>query len=114
MNGKGALFADRCSFAHEPRQPAFYFNRIDNHSHLRFNTGLDPRLAFLMYVCLCKSVTDKQIRRAAADGVSSLYQLREVLGVAAGCGSCADMAEAILECSQSQPSSPTLFVPVPA
>ena len=28
-----------------------------------------------MYVCICKSVTDKQIRRAAAKGVDNLYEL---------------------------------------
>ena len=32
-----------------------------------------------MYVCICKSVTDKQIRRAAARGVDNLYELRESL-----------------------------------
>ena len=50
-----------------------------------------------MYVCLCHSVTDKQIRKAAAKGVDNLYELRDELGVAAGCGSCADMAQEILE-----------------
>lgn len=50
-----------------------------------------------MYVCVCKAVTDKQIRRAAAKGVDNLYELREALGVASGCGSCADVAEAILD-----------------
>jgi bacterioferritin-associated ferredoxin len=42
-----------------------------------------------MYVCVCNAITDKQIRRAARSGVSSLYELRGKLGVAAGCGSCA-------------------------
>jgi bacterioferritin-associated ferredoxin len=46
-----------------------------------------------MYVCLCNAITDKQIRRAARTGVSSLYELRAALGVAAGCGSCARTAE---------------------
>jgi bacterioferritin-associated ferredoxin len=63
-----------------------------------------------MYVCICKSVTDKQIRRAAAKGVDNLYELRESLGVAAGCGRCADMAEDILRESQ-QRTLPTLYVP---
>jgi bacterioferritin-associated ferredoxin len=43
------------------------------------------------------SVTDKQIRKAAAKGIDNLYELREELGVASGCGSCADMAADILE-----------------
>jgi bacterioferritin-associated ferredoxin len=64
-----------------------------------------------MYVCICKAVTDKQIRRAAAKGVDNLYELRESLGVASGCGSCAGAAEAILRESQAKIEQPTLYVP---
>lgn len=64
-----------------------------------------------MYVCICQSVTDKQIRRAAAKGVDNLYELREELGVAACCGSCADMAESILDEANSASNGPRLFVP---
>lgn len=69
-----------------------------------------------MYVCICKAVTDKQIRRAAARGVDNLYDLRDTLGVASGCGSCADLAESILQEQQSVavPAGPTLYVPSPA
>ena len=65
-----------------------------------------------MYVCICKSVTDKQLRRAAARGVDNLYELRESLGVSAGCGSCADMAEEILQDSQRQ-AHPVMYIPSP-
>jgi bacterioferritin-associated ferredoxin len=64
-----------------------------------------------MYVCICKAVTDKQIRRAAARGVDSLYELRETLGVGSGCGSCADMAQDILMQHQHRRSNPSLYVP---
>jgi bacterioferritin-associated ferredoxin len=64
-----------------------------------------------VYVCICKSVTDKQIRKAAARGVDNLYELREELGVASGCGSCADMAEAILDEVNARHSEPRVFVP---
>jgi bacterioferritin-associated ferredoxin len=63
-----------------------------------------------MYICICKSVTDKQIRRAAAKGVDNLYELRESLGVGAGCGSCADMAEEILQEGQRGVQA-SLYVP---
>ena len=54
-----------------------------------------------MYVCICQAVTDKQIRRAAAKGCDNLYELRETLGVASCCGSCADEAQSILDdCNQ--------------
>ena len=64
-----------------------------------------------MYVCICKSVTDKQIRRAAARGVDNLYELRESLGVAAGCGSCASHAQEILQESAAGRAQPTLYEP---
>ena len=58
-----------------------------------------------MYVCLCQCVTDKEIRRAAARGVSSLEQLREELGVASCCGCCAPTAEAVLAETADSPAS---------
>jgi len=65
-----------------------------------------------MYICLCKAVTDKQIRRAAAAGVDNLYELREALGVASGCGSCADEAEAILnETNAGSSAGPKFYIP---
>jgi bacterioferritin-associated ferredoxin len=66
-----------------------------------------------MYICICKSVTDKQIRRAAAQGADNLYELRETLGVASGCGSCAGAAQAILDDSAVSRANPTLYVPSP-
>ena len=41
-----------------------------------------------MYVCLCKGITDTQIRAAVADGASSLRDVRNSLGVASQCGKC--------------------------
>ena len=67
-----------------------------------------------MYVCICKSVTDKQIRRAAANGVDNLYELREALGVASGCGTCADTAQSILEDVNQRFAEPRMYVPATA
>ena len=67
-----------------------------------------------MYVCICNAITDKQIRRAARNGVDSLYELRSTLGVAAGCGSCARTAEEILDEELAGNSSPQVYVPSPA
>ncbi|MDA0681615.1 MAG: bacterioferritin-associated ferredoxin [Proteobacteria bacterium] len=64
-----------------------------------------------MYICICQSVTDKQIRRAAASGADNLYELREILGVAAGCGKCASSAQAILDESNGRGSQPAMYVP---
>lgn len=66
-----------------------------------------------MYVCICKAVTDKEIRRAAASGVGNLYELQDTLGVALHCGSCADLAESILNESHgaSGHPGPRMYVP---
>ena len=66
-----------------------------------------------MYVCICKAVTDKQIRRAAASGVGNLYELQDTLDVALHCGSCADLAESILNETHAAagPASPQMYVP---
>jgi len=67
-----------------------------------------------MYVCLCKAVTDKEIRRAAANGAGTLYELQESLGVATGCGSCADQAEEILGEARSRHATPAMYIPAMA
>lgn len=50
-----------------------------------------------MYVCICHSVTDRQIRQAAAGGAATLDDLRRGLKVASNCGRCASCALAVLE-----------------
>ena len=50
-----------------------------------------------MIVCVCRRVSDRQIREAAAGGVTTLDELRTELGVATGCGRCADCACDVLE-----------------
>jgi bacterioferritin-associated ferredoxin len=66
-----------------------------------------------MYVCICNAITDKQIRRAAESGVQDLWDLQRELGVAAGCGSCKEMAVQILrENQRSRPQiEPQLYQP---
>ncbi|MBZ2170281.1 MULTISPECIES: bacterioferritin-associated ferredoxin [Marinobacter] len=50
-----------------------------------------------MYVCLCQGVTDRAIREAAENGVTSMRELGMELGVARQCGRCARMARDILD-----------------
>ncbi|MEO1036419.1 MAG: bacterioferritin-associated ferredoxin [Pseudomonadota bacterium] len=72
-----------------------------------------------MYVCICHAITDSDIRNAAANGVRSVNELSARLGVATGCGSCADMAQTLLD-SANTPSGSSGFgavhryVPAPA
>jgi bacterioferritin-associated ferredoxin len=49
-----------------------------------------------MYVCLCKGITDTQIRAAVADGASSLREVHNSLGVASQCGKCGIIARDIV------------------
>ncbi len=49
-----------------------------------------------MYVCLCTGVTDRDIREAAENGVTTVRQLGRELGVGRQCGRCAATAREIL------------------
>jgi bacterioferritin-associated ferredoxin len=49
-----------------------------------------------MYVCLCKGITDTQIRAAIRAGASSMQELRNTLGVASQCGKCGILARDIV------------------
>lgn len=46
-----------------------------------------------MYVCICRAVTDSQIRQAANNGACSVKDLQRDLGVAVECGRCASSAK---------------------
>jgi bacterioferritin-associated ferredoxin len=62
---------------------------LDDEHH---NCGLNEA----MYVCLCKGITDTQIRAAVQDGASSIQELRNTLGVASQCGKCGILARDIV------------------
>ena len=49
-----------------------------------------------MIVCVCRRVSDHEIRRAARDGAATLECLQFELGVAVQCGRCADCATRVL------------------
>ncbi|GAB3288130.1 bacterioferritin-associated ferredoxin [Parahaliea aestuarii] len=49
-----------------------------------------------MYVCICKGITDTQIRAAVQDGASSIREVRSALGVASQCGKCGIVAREIV------------------
>ncbi len=49
-----------------------------------------------MIVCVCRRISDHQIRAAAAEGAMSLECLKTELGVATQCGRCADCASRVL------------------
>lgn len=50
-----------------------------------------------MYVCLCNAVTESEVSEACDRGAKTLPDLKEQLGVATGCGQCAQTCCAMLE-----------------
>ena len=49
-----------------------------------------------MYVCVCRPITENQIRTEVKNGASSMRELKQRLGVAACCGKCARHAYRII------------------
>ncbi|HET7266816.1 MAG TPA: (2Fe-2S)-binding protein [Oleiagrimonas sp.] len=49
-----------------------------------------------MYVCICQSVTEDDIRQAAADGVRDFAELQACTGCSTGCGCCEAEARRML------------------
>jgi bacterioferritin-associated ferredoxin len=64
-----------------------------------------------MIVCVCRRVSDHQIRQAVAEGAVSLECLQFDLGVATQCGRCADCASKVL-CDAKDAMSQGVHAPV--
>ena len=66
-----------------------------------------------MYICLCKSVTDSQIREAVANGNRNFGQVRKELNLASQCGKCGILAREVFnESMQNQVDNEQLFYAV--
>jgi bacterioferritin-associated ferredoxin len=52
-----------------------------------------------MIVCVCKAVSERQIRAAVQDGATSLRHLTRDLGVGTCCGKCLPEAQSALRAS---------------
>ncbi|WP_123714181.1 bacterioferritin-associated ferredoxin [Sinobacterium caligoides] len=64
-----------------------------------------------MYICLCKGITDNQIRDAVEDGVNNVRELRDLLGIASQCGKCGKEAKRVINESLHCARSNTAFYP---
>lgn len=49
-----------------------------------------------MYVCLCRAVTDRQIRDSVENGASSFREVRKELEVGTCCGRCVPEARELI------------------
>src|SRR5579862_7205622 len=68
---------------------------IDNHSHSRSQYCA-------MIVCICKAVSDRQIRAAVKGGATRLTDLRRQTGLGTCCGKCLPEARRTLADSLSR------------
>ena len=50
-----------------------------------------------MIVCLCRNITEQQIRKAVREGMSTMPALNARLGVANQCGRCHEYTEDLLQ-----------------
>jgi bacterioferritin-associated ferredoxin len=72
-----------------------------------------------MYVCVCKAVTDTQIKHAINEGLNSRRELFKCLGVGGDCGKCNPQVKELLNnhsqihaCNQSLmqiPANPSIL-----
>ena len=51
-------------------------------------------LCYFMYICLCKGITDTQIKDAINNGANSFKEVRKELGIATQCCKCLTEAKA--------------------
>ena len=49
-----------------------------------------------MYVCLCRGITDQDIKDAMEDGAMTYREVREQLDLGTCCGRCASEAKSII------------------
>ncbi len=50
-----------------------------------------------MYVCICNAISDQQIREAVEQGAADLHAIKAHLGVATGCGTCAEYTQKVID-----------------
>ena len=50
----------------------------------------------IMYICICKGITDSAIREAVCQGACRMRDLKTCLGVGTQCGKCACHAKQVL------------------
>ncbi|MBV1906256.1 MAG: (2Fe-2S)-binding protein [Pseudomonadales bacterium] len=50
-----------------------------------------------MYICICKAVTDRQLKSAIENGTTDLKSLCKNLGLGTGCGRCLEQTKTIIK-----------------
>ena len=55
-----------------------------------------------MYVCLCRGITDQDIKDAVANGAESYREIRDLLDLGTCCGRCAPEAHSIINAALAE------------
>lgn len=50
-----------------------------------------------MYVCLCRAVTDRQVRESVENGASTFREVRDELDLGTCCGRCVPEARTLID-----------------
>jgi bacterioferritin-associated ferredoxin len=61
-----------------------------------------------MYVCVCRGISDRQIRETVHQGASSLEEVKRCLPIATCCGRCEETARDLVQSevrSKAQPAA---------
>lgn len=67
-----------------------------------------------MFICVCKAISDRQIRRAVReDGVTSLRELARLQGLGTCCGKCVPQARELLGSELAARPAAALGMPPP-
>ena len=65
-----------------------------------------------MYVCICNSVTDSDIRNAVDNGVRNMKQLRRTTGCGSSCGCCKGLAVEFIQQALTEKRENQSLLPV--
>jgi bacterioferritin-associated ferredoxin len=67
-----------------------------------------------MYICLCHSVTDADIREAVDSGVRTVRHLQLATRCSTGCGKCLEAAEQEMLCALEERQQMPRIIATPA
>lgn len=68
-----------------------------------------------MYICLCRAVTDEEIRDAVKSGARCVDALKNELGVSTQCGKCQEDVQQVLQqalVDETSPLATSIHLPV--
>ena len=67
-----------------------------------------------MIVCLCKSVSDRDVAKAIANGAESVDEIVQCTGAGSGCGTCRQGLQQAIDMSSGKLAKPRIVLPMVA